>query len=219
MLPIRHAHILARANRHNVTTVSSAIACRLVLRRLLSTNDSLHPSHPSLHKSSSQRLHGTMEATDLNHVQLPYPNARPIQPLQPLVPLPSFEGPEDPALSTTLGDIELKHFMKDLYKRGWGVVRRDDPTNLMETVEAEHGPKVVRGVALEKDFWFRIEGRGAAEIDLNAGTVGLHGSLSVVQNMVELWEAFVQSEWIGHDSVRPWASAVARFLFLFLSPP
>lgn len=155
----------------------------------------------------------------MNQVQLPGPNARPIQPLQPLVPLPSFEGPEDPALSTTLGDIELKQFMKDLYKRGWGVVRRDDPTDLMETAEAEDGLKVVRGVALEKDFWFRIEGRGAAEIDVNAAAVGFHGSSSVVRNMDEFWEAFIQSEWIGHQSVRPWASAVARFLFLFLSPP
>lgn len=211
--------ILAHANRHNVTTLSSAIACRLVLRRLLSTNDPPHPSHASRPKSSSQRLHGTTKATDLTQVQLPGPNPRPIQPLQPLLPLPSFEGPEDPSLSTTLGDIDLKQFMKDLYKRGWGVVRRDDPTDLMETAEAEDGPKVVRGVALEKDFWFRIEGKDTAQIDVNAAAVGLHVSSSVVRNMDEFWEAFIQSEWIGHQSVRPWASAVARFLFLFLSPP
>lgn len=218
MLPIRQVHILAHVNRHNINALSSAIACRFAQWRLLSTNDRPHPSHASQPTSTSKsaRLNDKTSSIALTQVSLFGSTPRPIQPLQPLVPLPSFEGPDDPSLSTILGDIELKQYMKDLYKRGWGVIRRNDPADLMETAEAGHEPKVMRGVALEKDFWFRIEGKGAAEIDVNAGTVGLHGSRSVVRNMVEFWEAFVQSEWVGHQSVRPLASAVIRFLFFLL---
>lgn len=130
-------------------------------------------------------------------------NLRIIQPWHPLEPLPSFGGPDDPSLSTLLGDDPLYRYMKGLYKRGWGVLRRDD---VMDP-DKQESAKVVRGVALAKAFWFRREddgreGRTNVETSDRTPMDVLDETSDVVKDMVGFREKLCRSTWTSHPSVR-----------------
>lgn len=53
----------------------------------------------------------------------------------------------------------MKQYIKDFYKKEWGIISREDP-DLMGMYDAEdaYGARTVRCVAMEKDFSFRIAG-------------------------------------------------------------
>lgn len=84
--------------------------------------------------------------------------------------------------------------MKDLYKRGWGVVRRQDDMDSERVV----GARAVRGVALSKEFRFRMEEKGAEGTERDQG----NGSDATVRYMAEFQENLLQSKWTRHFSVR-----------------
>lgn len=186
--------------------------CRPIIRQLLSTNEHPPPSDPSRSTSGTQGLPDTPELNTLREGNSLGPTPRPIQPFYPLHPLPSFESSDDPSLSEILENHELERYAKGLYKRGWGVIRRND---LIESMvgkgEAEDVPRAVRGVALVKDFWFRVDGAGG---DGKNGTSGKDKPQRVVgegyklslRDMNEFWERFLDSQWTGHHSVRLFCS-------------
>lgn len=182
--------------------------CRPILQKLLSTNDHPLPSDPSRSTSGAQGLPDTPELSILREGKSIGPTPRPIQPFYPLHPLPSFDSPDDPSLSEILENYELERYGKGLYKRGWGVIRRDDHTESMTRKgEAEDVPRAARGVALVKTFWFRIdadrrEGRIETSGKAEPQCAGLEGEQSLSRGMNAFWERFMDSKWIGHHSVR-----------------
>lgn len=182
--------------------------CRPILRKLLSTNDHPLPSDPSRSTSGAQGLPDTPELSILREGKSMGPTPRLIQPFYPLPPLPSFDSPDDPSLSEILENYELERYGKGLYKRGWGVIRRDDHTESMTRKgEAEDVPRAARGVALVKNFWFRVDGEGGEGTNGMCGKdeaqrVTVDGNQLSLRGMIELWGKVVDSKWIGHRSVR-----------------
>lgn len=205
MLLVRHVHVLTCVTRSGFLR---STPCRPILRKLLSTNDHPLPSHPSRSTSGAQGLPDTPELSTLRERKSIGPTPRPIQPFYPLHPLPSFESPDDPSLSDILENHELERYAKGLYKRGWGVTRRDDPTESMTGKgEAEEVPREVRGVALVKVFWFRVDGDGGKGRDGTSDKgepqrLAVDGDQLFSRSMNEFWERFIDSKWIGHHSVR-----------------
>lgn len=69
-------------------------------------------------------------------------------------------------------------------------------------VENVYGARPVRDIALEKDFWFRVEGNGAEGHNETSGETQADERPSHMRDMAEFRAMFVQSAWVGYHLVR-----------------
>lgn len=200
-------------------TPSSSVPCHLALRCLSTTpttdsSNTPHPPEPIPHSaqapSSDYPKSIAPSRLPVSFERLKIDEKEPlIQPRYPLPPLPfsitKAQDQNDPVLSTVLGDKDMDYYLRPLYKRGWGVVRRRERNGVMQ--EGRQGGSM-RGVALVKDFLFGYEwdlGGSDAE-PAEAGEEGSafeEGRIPVVRGRKDFREQFHASGWTTHPSVRP----------------